>query len=115
MTAVHACAINGFLGLLRAFIEYGGGDPLDVAEPLSCLFDGKVERAPPPCGKSLAFLTLSFDIVLCDADFVPTPRKIVRNELSGGRARRPEARTLYGWRSGEATSTAWPTCSKSRR
>ena len=35
-------AINGFLGLLKAFVEYGHCDPLDVAEPLGCLFDAKV-------------------------------------------------------------------------
>ena len=42
VTALHACAINGFLGLLKAFVEYGHCDPLDVAEPLGCLFDAKV-------------------------------------------------------------------------
>lgn len=45
VTAVHACAINGFLSLLKAFIEFGNCDPLDVAEHLADYFDKKVEKA----------------------------------------------------------------------
>ena len=45
VTAVHACAINGYLGLLRAMIEFGDSDPTDVAEHLGPLFDARVEKA----------------------------------------------------------------------
>ena len=45
VTALHACAINGFLGLLRALVEFGDCDPVDVAEHLAPYFDARVERA----------------------------------------------------------------------
>ena len=45
VTALHACAINGFLSLLRALVEFGRCDPLDVAEHLADLFDKRIEKA----------------------------------------------------------------------
>ena len=45
VTALHACAINGFLGLLRALVEFGDCDPVDVAEHLAPYFDARIERA----------------------------------------------------------------------
>lgn len=45
VTALHACAINGYLSLMRNLVEFGHCDPLDVAEHLADFFDKRIEKA----------------------------------------------------------------------
>ena len=45
ITALHACAINGYLSLMRNLVEFGHCDPLDVAEHLADFFDKRIEKA----------------------------------------------------------------------
>ena len=45
LTGLHAACLNGYLSLIKAFIELGKQNPLDVAEPLCVYFDGLTEKS----------------------------------------------------------------------
>ena len=45
LSALHAACLNGYLDLVKAFIELGKMDPLCVADSLNIYFDGATEKA----------------------------------------------------------------------